>query len=392
MTLTPNLLNVDKNILALLVHKFTLSIKHLEIILEKYPDLKTAMEDGFKDLVIPPMYEKFKKKVEKWNSEKFLSEVVGFENDLKSNEIFVLSILDPEYPQGFKDLPRPPIVMYYQGELGLLSPQATRLTVVGSREIQDYARSILPPLITPLFQNNVVTVSGLALGVDTFVHELSVKYNTPTIGIIGSGLDKESFYPQSNLNLKSKILSGGGLIMSEFFIGTKPNRFTFPSRNRLLAALGNVTLIAQASVKSGTLITAQEALDQNKILATLPADLTNLAYNGNIALIKRGFVKVICDSRDLQDLLGFTLFSEDVNSLENLKILEENLSTPPTISFQNPDEESIYKILTLSPQSIEILAEKSSFSPQKVSQILTMLELENLVNSLGENTWVKTVF
>jgi DNA processing protein len=218
-------------------------------------------------------------------------------------------------------------------------------------------------------------VSGLALGVDTLAHQIALQAQSATVGIIGSGLDFDSFYPAENWGLKQQILEQGGLVISEYPPGTEPVSYNFPKRNRLLAALGSVVWVVQAGQKSGSLITASLARDLGKTVATVPGSIYDDSLAGNLNLLRDG-ANLILEFTDLWQLLGLSKYQP----------VTVNREQPV---FNSAEEQLVWQQLSAEPQLLEDLSRRLQMEIQELSQHLTMLELHNLAVCVGENLWVR---
>jgi DNA processing protein len=360
--------NSQNLLLACLAATINLNLPRLELILANYTTLKDATSDNFELLKNqnPTWLVKYWEQKPELNPEKLAQK-------LTSLEIGLVSILDDNYPAKLKFLPNPPILLYFQGDLDLVN-SSSLITVVGSRNLATYSKQIMNKILTPVIAKDVVVVSGLALGVDTLAHSLAVENQAKTIAVIGSGLDEEVFYPSQNLKLKKQILDFGGLILSEYPLNFRPTIYSFPARNRILAALSNLTWVVQASQKSGSLITAKVAFEIGKTVATTPASILDTNFEGNLKLIQEG-ASIISKSEDIEDILG--LVQTQTSRVEK------------SVEFINLEEKIVYTNLSFSPQNLEKIVEISQLEFAQVQTTLTMLELRELVLNLGENNWVK---
>ena len=178
---------------------------------------------------------------------------------LQEKRVKVLTVLDGGYPQRLKEIYLPPIVLFYRGNLSLINQRA--VAIVGSRDHSKYAKECIHELIPPIVNDGIVVVSGLARGVDTLAHEETLKTNGNTIAVIGSGLDV--VYPPENANLYDMIAKRG-LLLSEYPLESRPLKFHFPYRNRIIAGLSHGVCVIEAKEKSGSLITANLALSENR--------------------------------------------------------------------------------------------------------------------------------
>lgn len=221
---------------------------------------------------------------------------------LKKEEIGFISIIDEEYPSLLKETSSPPLVLFYLGEISLISKSKDRrLAIVGSRKANEYASQVISSIIPVLVDNNLIIVSGLAMGVDAIAHRETIKNKGETIAILGTGLDKPSFYPPINSGLAEDIIKNSGLLLSEFPPGTKAKAINFPRRNRIISGLCQATLVVQAEKKSGSLITAAYALEQNREVLSVPGNIFCNLSQGTNNLIKEG-AKTITNVDDILEI------------------------------------------------------------------------------------------
>jgi DNA processing protein len=296
-----------------------------------------------------------------------------FQKDLTEHDLQIVSILNPDYCPKFRILAEPPLVLYYQGELSSLL-ETQLLTVVGSRSAGLYAQQLLKKVLEPLCRLGLGVVSGLALGVDTLGHQTAADSQALNIAVIGSGLDRSSFYPKENWRLMQQILEQGGLILSEYTPGTPPNNYHFPRRNRLLAALSELTWVVQAGLKSGSLITATAAQELGKTVATTPGSVLEPELAGNLKLLKDG-ANLVSEPEDVLQILGLSQHPK--------------IQAPTEPSFGSPEEKLIWQHLSLVPQPAEELAKQTGLNINQLGSLLTMLELQNLAICTGDNLWLR---
>ncbi len=356
----------EKLILAYLCDKINLSPSKLQIVKKFYDNLSSAVDDNF--FLIQNLKLKW---LLKFDISKLESELGELQNGLELHKINLLTYLDSDYPASLKNLENYPLVLFYQGNISKLK-EIPCLTVVGSRNTDVYAQLLLDKILAPACRLGVGVVSGLALGIDGMSHNVALDNNAYTVGVIGSGLDQKSFYPSQNWRIRNRILESGGCVISEYPPNKLPNIYTFPQRNRILAALTEVTWVVQASVKSGSLITALKARDLGKNLATTPADIRNLSYDGNIKLIKEG-CEIITEAEDIISLLGLKVHNE--------------IQPPAKLTFNSNREKEVYDKLSIQPQNIDKLSELLKIDD--LSLHLTMLELSGLAMNVGENMWIR---
>lgn len=235
-----------------------------------------------------------------------------------------------------------PEVIHIQGKLpevtidlyGRATPRI--LTIVGSRKNTAYGRQVLEMLLASLKGEDVVIVSGLALGIDSLAHHHALKNNLITIAIPGSGLDEKVLYPSAHRHLAKEILEKGGTLLSELPNDTIAAPWTFPMRNRVMAALSDAVLFIEAEAKSGTLITARQAIELGRDIGAIPGDIFSPTAFGTNMLIREGAYS-ITSSDDLYALLHISkqeVDSDDISETilqkytRNEKIIIENLREP----------------------------------------------------------------
>ena len=213
------------------------------------------------------------------------------------NNIQILTILDNGYPEGWLNSYLPPVVVFYAGNIRLLEQPC--LSIVGSRSPTAYGKAVMDEMIPPLVAEGVTLVSGLAKGIDQMVHSCAIANGGATIGIIGSGLDVT--YPRENAALQRQMMAEQ-LVISEYPLGSKPERFHFPMRNRLIANLSLATLVIEATEKSGSLITANLALQENRDVYAVPGNITSRLSVGTNQLIKAGAACVLNATDVLEEM------------------------------------------------------------------------------------------
>lgn len=205
------------------------------------------------------------------------------------SEIFCISFRDPDYPSLLRTIPDPPRQLYGRGNRELLTASSL-CAIVGSRTPTAYGLSVATDIVRTCVQRAVVTVSGLAFGIDARVHRATVEENGATIAIVGSSVDNASIYPRSHVVLVDTIISSGGLILSEHPPETRAHKGSFPQRNRIIAGISQATCVVEARAKSGSLITAYQALDYNRNVFAVPGSIYSAQSHGTLELIQRGAI------------------------------------------------------------------------------------------------------
>lgn len=280
---------------------------------------------------------------------------------IEKNNIRVLSYTENSYPELLKQAESFPGLLYIKGE-GNFNSAKDWLGIVGSRQVSEYGIKVCKKLVTELVSGGLGIVSGFALGVDITAHLSCIENNGKTLAVLGNGLGY--VHPSSHKKHVEAILEKGGAFISEFPCDVPPMRFNFPRRNRVISGLSRGVLVIEAAEKSGALITAQYALDQNRDLFAVPGEITKLQSSGCNKLIQQG-AKLITEGNDILKEWQYTLGS----SIVEVKSL-------------HPDEHEIYKALSDLPKIPDELIEATGFPSAKVLMLLTKLELDGKVRGL----------
>lgn len=186
--------------------------------------------------------------------------------DMEKEKVSLITINNKEYPKNLKEIYDSPIILYVKGNKEILDEFS--LAIIGCRDNSEYGRKVAEAIAKGLVKNNIITVSGLARGIDSISQNATVKANGKTIAVIGSGLD--IIYPYENKKLAQEIIDNGGAIISEYPLGTKPERLHFPARNRIISGMSSGVIVIEAKNKSGTMITVDFALEQGKNVFVIP--------------------------------------------------------------------------------------------------------------------------
>jgi DNA processing protein len=340
--------------------------KRFSKLLSYFPSLEIAWQAANGELIKAGIEEKIITKLaEKKPSINPAQELAKVEKlDFK-----VITLKDDTYPAKLKEIANPPPLLYCRGEIFKSQDEFT-LAVVGTRKITPYGEQITKDLVRELTQNGLTIVSGLALGIDALAHKTCLEAQGRTIAVLGNGLD--SIYPASNLPLARRILDTGGLIVSEFPLGTPSFKSNFPHRNRIISGLALGTLVIEAATGSGSLITASIALDQNREIFAVPGPINSSASKGTNELIKQGAIPV-SSAQDIIQALNLEL-AKDFSRVR--EILADNLG-----------EEIIIKLLDNANLTIDELIKKSKLDAKEINSILVGMELKGKVRKIGGLTY-----
>ena len=215
-------------------------------------------------------------------------------NYLEKNEIQVITIKDKAYPNKLKMIYDNPFILYAKGNISIINNKS--IAIIGCRQATQYGKKISEKLSYDLSVNNINIISGLAVGIDTHAHIGTIKnYNSvyargKAIAVIGNGID--NIYPNQNQKLANNIIESDGIILSEYIIGTKPEKNNFPERNRLISGLSDGVVVVESKKKGGSLITVEFALEQGKDIYAIPGNIDRYNSDGTNQLIKEGAICV----------------------------------------------------------------------------------------------------
>lgn len=212
------------------------------------------------------------------------------------NNIDIVSVDDNEYPKLLKEIYDSPVSLYVRGNKNILNNFG--LAIIGCREATEYGKKVAQSFSYRLSREKVNIISGLARGIDSMAHLGAVYAKGKTIAVLGNGLD--TVYPEKNLFLAQKIIQNGGAIISEYPLGTKPNKMNFVARNRIISGLSRGVVIVEAKEKSGTLLTVDFALEQGRDIFIIPGNIDSANSFGTNELIKQGG-KIATNYRDVLD-------------------------------------------------------------------------------------------
>ena len=225
---------------------------------------------------------------------KYKENLDKYENYMRKNNIQLITIFDKYYPEKLKQIYDKPIVLYVKGNKEILNNFS--LAIIGCRENTKYGEIVARKITEDIVKEGIVTISGLAKGIDSIAHTSTLNAKGKTIAVIGSGLDE--IYPKENIELANKIIDKGGIIVSEYIVGTKAQKMNFPARNRIISGMSSGIIVIEANKKSGTMITVDFALEQGKEIFAVPGNITSKNSEGTNELIKQG-AKLVTDAQDI---------------------------------------------------------------------------------------------
>ncbi len=289
---------------------------------------------------------------------------------LSKFNVKVVTLSDKCYPKLLKEIYDPPPILYYRGDLSEM--QSPCIAVVGSRKCTSYGRKAARNLARELAAKGLPVVSGLARGIDSAGHRGALESGL-TYAILGSGLD--TIYPPEHEQLAAKI-SRQGAVLTPFPLGEEPRRQNFPARNRIISGLARGVVVVEAAQKSGSLITANYALDQGREVFAVPGDITRRQSKGTNDLLKTG-AKLVESVEDIIEELTMVCSEREH---QQLNFRSQNKSEAE-ISLSE-EAEQVYSLLSSQPQQFESLLAELEVGPNQLNSILLNLEVQGLVNRL----------
>jgi len=283
--------------------------------------------------------------------------------------IQVLILVDRQYPKMLLEIADPPPVLYLKGELTKSDHLA--IAVVGTRRMTPYGKRVGEKIVAGLAHNDLTIVSGMALGIDSVAHRTALENGARTIAVLGTGLD--NIYPFSNQRLAEKIIQNGAVI-SEFCLGTQGYASNFPQRNRIISGLALGTLVVEAAARSGTLITAKFALEQNREVFAVPGSIFSPQSESCLNLIKMG-AKLTTDYTDI---------------LDELNIKDQWQGEKESVAPETEQEAKILNILDCDlAKHIDRIISQTGFKTAEVLSLLTLMEMKGMIKNLGAQNYVR---
>jgi len=289
--------------------------------------------------------------------------------DLAEKNITYYILGEPDYPLALANIKSPPVILFCRGK-NLEASDFPSISVVGSRKISSYGKRALEEITSEIARNNITIISGLALGADTLAHKIALANNTHTVAVLGNGIDH--IYPKFNQKWAEKALSENKLtLLSEHWPGVHARPEFFPMRNRIVTGLSIATLIIEAAQKSGSLISAGMALDQNREVFAVPGEIFSPQSAGTNKLLAETKAQAALSGTQILEMLGLQKHQAAQKSLKQ---------ELPTTGL----EAEVLKLFQDEPkQHINDLIRKSPLESHVTSATLSLLEIKGWVKNLG---------
>ena len=288
--------------------------------------------------------------------------------EVETRGIKVVSFDDKNYPYMLSQISNPPMVLYYKGNLFDCNLERT-VAFVGSRRASANGKDSIKRIIGELRNTDLCIVSGLAEGIDASSHRAAIENNLKTIGIIASGFDFK--YPSSNRDLYEKLEHGCGAVVTEYFPTFEPIKFRFPQRNRIVTGLSYGTVVGEAAIKSGALISANLTLEQGRELMCVPGSINNKNTEGVYKLIKDG-ATMVTSGEDILNALNWEIKRENN---EETQIPEKYLC--------------VYNLISVEPKGFDELHAQTGLDTDKLLTLLTMMEVDGLIEQTDGDRYKK---
>ena len=287
-------------------------------------------------------------------------------NKFEFLKIKPVSIDMEEYPQILKQTENPPVVIYCRGKFINLNEKMC-VSVVGSRKMSVYGKNVAYNISKQMAQKGAVIVSGMAYGIDTMAHNGALDADMPTVAVLGCGVD--TVYPKANKGLMDKIMETG-MVISEYPMGTAPLAFNFPERNKIVAGLSVATVVIEADIKSGSLITAELAKKYGRDVYAVPGNIDSVYARGTNYLIQNGAGLVTCGEDIIKNY-----------PQHNQKLVKKEVIQKPVNNVEkgSPIEEKILNCLGTEPVSIDVLSNISGIDIAVLNSKLLIMEIQGKI-------------
>lgn len=338
------------------------------LLLEAFGNAEAAWNASGKDLNVilkNKLTTKFISFREQFSPEKY-------EEVLDAKNVWFVTLEEKEYPQLLKKIENPPFVLYGIGSISILhqiqddpsarSGQARYIGVVGTRKITSYGREVTVMITRDLVDGGCVIVSGLALGVDAVAHTTTMQSGGKTIAVLGCGVDL--CYPTTNQGIYNSILASGGAIVSEYPVGQQPTIGSFPARNRIIAGLSDAVVVTEGAEDSGAMITAEEALKNERLVFAVPGPITSGLSKGPLRLLQQG-AKIATGGGDILSELGISKY--EVRSKQRV------------VKGETKEEQEIIDLLQNDKLLFDEIVSRTKVPAPILSMTLSLMEIKGIV-------------
>ncbi len=324
---------------------------------------------------IPGIHEKTARKILNFG---FPDQVKRELEHIQKHQVHIITLEDQDYPEHLKKIFDPPPIIYIKGHA--LQQHELIIAVVGSRRASTYGRTVTEKLCGELAVKGVTVVSGMARGIDSAAHRGALKAGGRTIAVLGCGVNV--IYPPENDRLYHEIVEKG-VVISEFPMSAKPDRGNFPARNRIISGMSLGTVIVEAGIRSGALITADMALEQGRDVFAVPGNITSASSKGTNRLIKQG-ANLVEHADDVLNALSLEI-SRELQGMQQEFSFKPEPSLPPLTQ----DEQRVLALISVQPIHIDEIIVRSQLPSGTVSATLMMLEMKNVIRQIAGKMFVQ---
>jgi len=291
---------------------------------------------------------------------------------LTKHELDIILLTDETYPDELAEIPDAPSMLYVRGNADALLVRP-RVAIVGTRRPSQYGIDAARTIAREIAEAGVCVVSGMALGLDSEAHEGALEARGSTVAVLGNGLAEQCIAPRSHLALMRRITGSGGAVISELAPEVSASAGTFPARNRIIAGLCQATLVVEAAERSGTLITAGFALDQNRDVFAVPGPIFSQLSAGPHTLIRE----------------GAAIFTDTQHLLETIRASVPSTETDSRAADLSPEEQAVLNALDERPLFRQEILKITNMKADQISVHLTMLEMNGFIKDIGNGTYRK---
>jgi DNA protecting protein DprA len=341
---------------------------------------------------------------------RYSDKIASFIQYLAKNNSFMLNISQKEYPELLREIYFPPPLLFCKGKK-IIKENSLKIAVVGTRDCSDYGKEVAAYISRELSKTGFMIASGMALGIDKTAHMEALKEVGGSIGVLGTGIDIT--YPYENKKLYNEIIENGGLV-TEFLPGTPPLKGNFPARNRIISGMSIGVIVIEAGEKSGAVVTAKSAIRENREVFAVPGNIFSDKSKGCHNLIKSG-AKLIENIDDIleelsnyinnpiyQNSINFGIIKNSENLVTGKRLItthggkhENNHNPLNKINPKNfPDDDylKVYSCLGCREKSLEEIIRQSCLNINKVLQIVSYFQLNNIVKENSFNNFIKVFY
>ena len=304
------------------------------------------------------------------------SELSRWEQAAERHGIQAVTVAEESFPDHLRNLPEAPAILFFLGQLKAL--EYASVSMVGSRNASYKGLEATEKTAEKLSRSGISVVSGLAYGIDAAAHRGCLKGGTPTIAVMGCGLDQD--YPAENAGLKKEILRNGGLILSEYAPGEKPLGWHFPYRNRIISGLGDCLILMEARIRSGSMTTVQHALNQGKDVFVYPGEPGSAKSEGNHQLLREGAI-YFTSAEDIMEDMGWLDKRMDVR--------QNNESVTEPLVPLSPDEKTVLEQLDKGERSFDQLCDALMMPASQLNATLSLLQIHGMIRVLPGRVFQK---